>query len=682
FFLAADDPESTPANGSRADGMAVIAADPSAQAKQAGGEALVAWVRYEGSFLVDDGTSKTTWLATTRFQDGRLKPWFAAEDKPSIRPALEHTAIYARRIGFSGPIDEKVRISPAGVGINVEPTIAVSPSGNTAVCVWVHDSFVDPQTGKQHVNLVDSNLGRELLYAVYDKATGEWSDAEPVLANPDAFPGLLEPHIAMSGDDDGLLAFTALRSDASTFDTGLVNGRHVFAVRLVDGEFGAPVLIHGKCLTPESGHWPTVAWSAPRNPVPIGGFFTDPPEFTIVYHGVGASGARAGAGNLLATTISAGAESFIAPIRLASDDAIHSNVSFAMAPTGEIRTLHMNGGFSEWEPGSIAGDPAARALQQKTTPIEPDAAITACRLSDSYPAPGSRITASIDVENLGLAATAREANGDSALGVVAIFIDAEGNERAVGEAPLGVLAPGETATVEIELEMPHDPVLLRVELSPNPIDRDPENDARECPFGTPAPTDVACSFAFYPTGEIDEETDAELTRGVARITWRNAAAYDEIWIYRDGSMLTALSGRATVFVDSFTSPGEHVYQVRARIGPSHSLRATCEVEIPADAPVVSGPTFRRGDVNGDGGFDISDPIAELAYLFAGGTTPGCLDAADANDDASVDISDAVYGLGYLFLGGPKPPAPFDECGEDPTDDAYECESYEACEGGF
>ena len=58
----------------------------------------------------------------------------------------------------------------------------------------------------------------------------------------------------------------------------------------------------------------------------------------------------------------------------------------------------------------------------------------------------------------------------------------------------------------------------------------------------------------------------------------------------------------------------------------------------------------------------------LAYLFGGGATLACRDAADANDDGKVDIADAVKILAHLFAGaGPLPP-PFPGCGVDPSSD--------------
>ena len=89
------------------------------------------------------------------------------------------------------------------------------------------------------------------------------------------------------------------------------------------------------------------------------------------------------------------------------------------------------------------------------------------------------------------------------------------------------------------------------------------------------------------------------------------------------------------------------------------------------------PEFRRGDSNGDGGFNIADAVFLLAALFSGGPASVCADASDANDDGGVNIADAIFKLANLFSGGPDLPAPgsFD-CGIDPTtSDALDCVTY-------
>ncbi|MCA8962583.1 MAG: hypothetical protein KDC38_18790 [Planctomycetes bacterium] len=88
----------------------------------------------------------------------------------------------------------------------------------------------------------------------------------------------------------------------------------------------------------------------------------------------------------------------------------------------------------------------------------------------------------------------------------------------------------------------------------------------------------------------------------------------------------------------------------------------------------TGPTFRRGDVNDDSVFDISDAVFLLAALFIPGSDEAvCPDAADINDDGTNDVSDAVYGLATLFIPGSlPPPAPGPAtCGGDPSADGLD-----------
>ena len=91
--------------------------------------------------------------------------------------------------------------------------------------------------------------------------------------------------------------------------------------------------------------------------------------------------------------------------------------------------------------------------------------------------------------------------------------------------------------------------------------------------------------------------------------------------------------------------------------------------------------FRRGDVNIDGSVDVSDALGIFNWLFLGGAGTPCENAADSNKDLSIDLTDGVHILSYLFMGGtpPAPPGP-EECGVDPAEKGFPCESYDACEG--
>ena len=93
--------------------------------------------------------------------------------------------------------------------------------------------------------------------------------------------------------------------------------------------------------------------------------------------------------------------------------------------------------------------------------------------------------------------------------------------------------------------------------------------------------------------------------------------------------------------------------------------------LPAGDPPI-GDEFLRGDADASGVTNITDGIFVLNFLFLGGPTPSCEDAADADDSGAINITDGIYVLNFLFLGGPNPPAPSPRCGPDPTADGVGC----------
>ncbi len=75
---------------------------------------------------------------------------------------------------------------------------------------------------------------------------------------------------------------------------------------------------------------------------------------------------------------------------------------------------------------------------------------------------------------------------------------------------------------------------------------------------------------------------------------------------------------------------------------------------------ATSETWGRCDANGDGAYDISDPVASINAQFLGGTV-GCVPALDCNNDGGVDISDPVFDIQWQFLGGDKPIDPYPAC---------------------
>ncbi len=117
-------------------------------------------------------------------------------------------------------------------------------------------------------------------------------------------------------------------------------------------------------------------------------------------------------------------------------------------------------------------------------------------------------------------------------------------------------------------------------------------------------------------------------------------------------------------------PPEGVVDVEFRLldGGSVVVERAIEYQIP-------GGAFVRGDANGDGSINVSDPVQTLRHLFAG-VSIVCADAGDFDDDGALRISDAVGTLEFLYRAGDPPAAPFPLPGADSTDDALSCREEE------
>jgi hypothetical protein len=113
---------------------------------------------------------------------------------------------------------------------------------------------------------------------------------------------------------------------------------------------------------------------------------------------------------------------------------------------------------------------------------------------------------------------------------------------------------------------------------------------------------------------------------------------------------------------------------------------------PAGAPASCGDgggpsaSLTPGDANSDGSFNISDPVAHLNFLFAGGSlgecftlpgsdpvelSPAGLRILDFNGDGGSNIADAVGALNRLFGGG-SPHALGEDCVSVEGDCASSC----------
>ena len=102
----------------------------------------------------------------------------------------------------------------------------------------------------------------------------------------------------------------------------------------------------------------------------------------------------------------------------------------------------------------------------------------------------------------------------------------------------------------------------------------------------------------------------------------------------------------------------------------------------SESTILISVDFKRGDVDQDGDFAITDAVQILLYLFGGRGDIGenCLVSLDVDADGDVTLSDAPYLLDYLYRRGQPPPAPFPDCGQptQPVPTEQVCKEHAAC----
>lgn len=161
------------------------------------------------------------------------------------------------------------------------------------------------------------------------------------------------------------------------------------------------------------------------------------------------------------------------------------------------------------------------------------------------------------------------------------------------------------------------------------------------------------------------------------LSWTLGDVYTEIRINRGGTLIATVGGSSTTFTDAALPMGSYTYQVVGVCGAQVSSPATCMVTVGAPAP-----TFRRGECNNDGAFNLADVVWLLGNLFPpppmGPNVLVCRDACDGNDDGAVNLADAVAMLAALFGVPSTPLPPPNACGVDPTPDSVTCNSYGHC----
>jgi len=391
------------------------------------------------------------------------------------------------------------------------------------------------------------------------------------------------------------------------------------------------------------------------------------PDYFMVFQDFGPVGDVSGTGNVMISVFSEATNDWTPAQALMPAGSVMTNVT-ATAFNGALHSVHFDAGPAT--ASAVLAGPPDVGYKIHDTKLEPDAAIRSCELSQPFASPGSPVSGVVEIENLGFVSTPyHETTGGTAVGLQIVFIDQLGQHIVMQEHPIDILRPGEVQTIEIEVEMPHDPVMIQARLFPNPIDRDRSNDERTCFFGAPAPENLMCSI-------VETVLDDDVSEVGARLEWDNPALYDMILVYRDGGMIRSLPGNCSVFTDIHVDFGLHRYDVRGVIAASKSAKTGLECIV--DPPP---PTFRflRGDTNVDGDVSLADAIVLLNHVFDSDQPLPCLAGGDTNFDGNVNIADAIWLLSYLFTGGEPPADPFPTCGEssEDTDSALGCDE-EGC----
>ena len=145
---------------------------------------------------------------------------------------------------------------------------------------------------------------------------------------------------------------------------------------------------------------------------------------------------------------------------------------------------------------------------------------------------------------------------------------------------------------------------------------------------------------------------ADAGDGTVALDWDDSGDAVSYNLYRDGELLAGDLADSAYVDDSVDNGSVYAYAVTAVDSCGNESDRSSAVEAAPEEAVVA----IRGDSNGDGSVNISDPTFILQHLFLGGEAPPCEAAADSNGDGNLDISDPTYTLQWLFLGGPDHPA--------------------------
>lgn len=87
-----------------------------------------------------------------------------------------------------------------------------------------------------------------------------------------------------------------------------------------------------------------------------------------------------------------------------------------------------------------------------------------------------------------------------------------------------------------------------------------------------------------------------------------------------------------------------------------SVVSPLRVPISGIAIAISCCIGNRGDANNNGTLNVLDLNYLIAYVFASGPAPVCIDEANVNGISAINVLDINFMVAYIFNSGPTPPA--------------------------
>jgi len=530
-------------------------------------------------------------------------------------PDLGALSIFARRISGNGAVGPMVKIttddgpSPAA---DIQPAVAVSPSGAVALAVWVRDADGDFDTAQDRRLMYSVNLG------------GAWSGPLPV-TDPAELPGVLMPTVALNSDDDGMLAFTVRERDPLGNVAGEGNKDLVYTIEIRNTIFQGPMPLK---QSPAKRGRRVFDGVYGRDPIVQ---YLDPLHAAVVFRSFDGFGRSGGDGEvgISVLDLSQPEPRWTLAHDLTDDTYRDWDIAAGVGPSC-IRTVR--------DSTNPAGLPGNHALVFKDIAPAPDISVDRIRLSNPHAPAGSVVTATVVVRNAGLAAPMSTTPAVLRLGEVTTAGFAEW-----AAIPFMFTAdPDDIQLFSDSFFMPETLTRLRAMVDPIPTETDTTNNATDALLGVLPPAELTCT----QDGSV---RFVRAWRPRVGLFWSNAEPYDTILIYRDGRLLTELDGHLESYLDTSPSPGLHTWSVRGRIGLALSsgvdAQRTLRVALPGDSdvdedvdrydfatmvdPCLGGPDmpYTEGcdlfDFDADGDVDLLD-IGTFTLAFTGDRSPNLL----------------------------------------------------------